>query len=83
MSKGKTKHKYLVGFMGDKNCVYGKDVDSLASYTQPLTLLQARRQLAQLSDGEKTIYELKPITKLAVRVKTEMMSRRPPHDRRY
>lgn len=64
--KDKTKHKYLIGFIGDKQCVYGKDVfcktydASVASFTQPMTLFQAERQLKQLN-GQKTIYELKPI----------------------
>lgn len=79
--KDKTKHKYLVGFIGDKQVVYGKDQYSdtyksdIAAYTKPMTLLQAKRQLKSLS-GEKTIYELRPISNLAVRVRTEMRTRR-------
>ena len=73
--KDKTKHKYLVGFIGDKQCVYGLDVNGTASYVGPMTLLQAKKQLASLGDGSKTIYELKPISNLAVRVKTEMIKK--------
>lgn len=58
--KDKTKHKYLVGFIGDNQCVYGKDTNSAFSYTHPMTLLQAKRQLKELS-GKKTVYELKPV----------------------
>lgn len=63
----KAKHKYVVGFVGENQCVYGKDRYSetyeceVASFTHPLTLWQAKRQLKKLSSGKKTIYELKPI----------------------
>lgn len=66
MKKKRAKHKYLVGFIGDYQVVYGKDKFSceyqkdITSYTKPMTLLQAKRQLKSLS-GKKTIYELKPI----------------------
>jgi hypothetical protein len=78
--KDKTKHKYLVGFIGDNQVVYGKDKycnqceSDIASYTKPLTLLQAKRQLKQLG-GEKTIYELKPVSNLAVKIRIEMLAR--------
>lgn len=80
MKKDKTKHKYLVGFIGDHYSVYGLDQESklgtkVASYTKPMTLLQAKRGLKQLN-GNKTIYELKPVSALAVRVRTEMMKKK-------
>lgn len=81
MAKDKTKHKYLVGFVGDHNVVYGRDEYSekfgsnVASYTRPMTLLQAKSGLRKLG-GDKTIYELKPVSNLAVRVRTEMMKKK-------
>lgn len=76
----KTKHKYLVGFIGDKQCVYGKDVkdsrftNDIASYTKPMTIRQAVRQLKTLT-GTKTIYELKPVSTTKARVLTEMVKK--------
>lgn len=75
--KDKEKHKYLVGFIGDRQCVYGKDkkdsrfANPVASYTQPMTIRQAVRQLKILT-GRKTIYELKPISTTKARVLTKM-----------
>lgn len=62
----KKKRRYLVGFTpGDEQCVYGMDdPDDGASYTQPMTFSEAKKQLAWLDDGvSKTIFELKPVTK--------------------
>ena len=78
--KDKVKHKYLVGFIGDQHCVYGKDVkdcrfiNDVASFTKPMTIRQAVRQLKTLA-GTKTIYELKPVSTTKARVLTEMLKK--------
>ncbi len=78
--KDKDKHKYLVGFIGEMQCVYGKDekdsrfTNDIASYTKPMTIRQAVRQLNTLA-GEKTIYELKPVSTTKARVLTEMVKK--------
>ncbi len=57
------KHNYVVGFEGESQVVYGKDVSSeqfkndIASYTAPMTILQAIRQLGTLN-GKKAVYKL-------------------------
>ena len=57
------KHNYVVGFIGENQCVYGKDIhddrlkDDIASYVAPLTIHQAIRQLKTLT-GRKAIYKL-------------------------
>jgi len=74
----KEKHKYLVGFIGEMQCVYGKEdsrfTGDIASYTRPMTIRQAVRQLNILT-GEKTIYELKPVSTTKARVLTEMVKK--------
>ncbi len=78
--KDKEKRKYLVGFIGDRHVVYGKDVKDerfetpISSYTQPMTIRQAVRQLSTLR-GQKSIYELKPVSTTKARVLTEMVKK--------
>lgn len=61
------KARYVVGFTQSNQVVYGKDEYDekfgckVASYTDPLTLLQAKRQLKKLTGKHKTIYELKSV----------------------
>lgn len=58
------KHNYLVGFKHCNQVVCGKDVFdkqfgcNIASFTEPMTILQAIRQLKALSKGKKVIYKL-------------------------
>lgn len=61
------KNRYVVGFTQGNQVVYGKDVFDkkfnykVASYTEPLTLLQAKRQLKKLTGKHKAVYKLVPI----------------------
>lgn len=72
------KYKYLVGFVSDNQVVYGKDQyddrfkTDIASYTQPMTILQAIRQLKTLR-GKKVIYKL-----VAVDVEKEKVKQKTP-----
>jgi len=56
------KDNYLVGFRGKGQCVYGKEklktLGYVASYTQPMTISLAIKQLKMLSPGKKAIYKL-------------------------
>lgn len=59
------KHNYVVAFEGEGQCVYGKDIFdkqfgcNVASFTKPMTIYQAIRQLRTLSaQGKKVIYKL-------------------------
>ena len=60
--KDKVKHKYLVGYIGDKHCVYGNDDSSdRVCYAQPMTLHQAKQHLKRLNSDNKAMYELKRV----------------------
>ena len=63
--KKQLKHQYVVGYHGEKQCVYGpNDKDSSTRYIDRLTLSQARRELKRLSSGtphQRTIYKLVPV----------------------
>lgn len=58
----KAKHEYVVGFVGDIQCVYGKDATP-PQYIEKLTLHQAKKRLKQMVYGRKTIYKLVPVKK--------------------
>ena len=79
--KDKEKHKYLVGFAGENQSVYGKDVkderfsEPVASCTQPMTVRQALRQLNTLSGKYKRIYEIRPISITKARILSEMVKK--------
>ena len=66
--KDKNKHKYLVGYVGEHQCVYGKDFGNnlkKTSYTQPLTLYQAKlimKKLSKVCTSPKRIYKLVEVT---------------------
>lgn len=57
------KHNYVVGFVGERQCVYGKDKfddrfqTDVSDYIKPMTINQAIRQLKTLT-GKKAIYKL-------------------------
>lgn len=60
--------RYVVGFtQGENQVVYGKDEYKeryrykISSFTEPMTLLQAKRQLKKLTGIHKTVYKLVPI----------------------
>ncbi|MDD4888419.1 MAG: hypothetical protein PHU85_00685 [Phycisphaerae bacterium] len=61
----KAPHQFLVGYVGDGHCVYGRDgrkLLGLTIFTDKLTLSQARRQLRNLYfDRPKTIFKLVPV----------------------
>lgn len=64
MKDDKTKHKYLVGYVGDKQCVYGKDnKEHGVSWVDPMTLAQAHYLAAK--HMQKThavrIYKIVPL----------------------
>ena len=66
----KIEHKYVVGYTEDSKVVFGKD----NSVVRLCTLRQAKRELGTLhSKCPKTIYELKPLGNLAVKVRLGMM----------
>lgn len=80
----KKKYNYLVGYAGENQCVYGQDVyddkfeTKVASFTRPMTILQAKRALKQLSSKtKKVVYELVPMSEVAIKVLTEMRPRKP------
>jgi hypothetical protein len=64
------KHNYVVGFVGEKQVVYGKDRKTELhlnpgsfQWAEPMTLLQARRALKSLvgSGSKVAIYKLIPV----------------------
>jgi hypothetical protein len=61
----KRKHRYLVGFVGDGNCVYDMREHDIKgrNWVKPLTLNQAKRALTKLvrASGRHAIYEIVPI----------------------
>lgn len=66
-----SEYKYIVGYVGSNNrIVYGRK----NSFANLCTLHQAKRELETLrSKHPKTIYELKPISNLAVKVRLKML----------
>jgi hypothetical protein len=58
------KYNYVVGFEQRNQVVYGKNVFDerylckVASFTKPMTILQAIRQLKALSGETKAVYKL-------------------------
>lgn len=56
------KHNYVVGFLGDRQCVYGKFDKDERSWVDLLTLSQAKKRINDLSSSprsKRAIYELK------------------------
>ncbi len=61
MSK-KLKHRFVVGYLRERNVIYGKDDRGQVTYTEPFTEFQARRYMRHLtSPTTKAIYELIPV----------------------
>ena len=66
MSRIKRKKKvYVVGYDGDRQRIYGKDVvinlDRTTSYLDPMTEFQAKNYLKTMPDKGAVIYKLVPI----------------------
>ena len=63
--KDTRKHKYLVGYTGENQCLYDfKETDIHSrTWVNPLTIFQANQFIKKLAsdDAEKAIYELVPI----------------------
>lgn len=58
------KHKYLVGYVGEGQCVYDfKFKSNPRQYVEPMTLAQAKRKVEELNtpSAKVAIYELVPI----------------------
>lgn len=55
------KDRFLVGYIGAKNTVYGKDAANGRDYVDLLTLAQARRKLRDMPCDDCAIFELVPI----------------------
>ena len=62
----RSKHEYVVGYVGDKECVYGQPTtDGDAKWIDPMTLHQARRELRDWDSSlERAIYRLVPVETL-------------------
>lgn len=66
MSKTKRKKKlYVVGYDGDGQCLYGKDIignlDKTPDYIDPMTEFQAKNYLKKMPNNEAVIYKLVPV----------------------
>ena len=57
------KKKYLVGYDNENQTVYGKIGRHLkdVSYTDPMTISDAKKKLKHLRSGGAVIYELVPL----------------------
>lgn len=60
MKTKRTKRIYLVGYDGDHQTLYGKDINEFgkAGYVDPLTLQQANQKLKELADDGRAIYKI-------------------------
>lgn len=52
------KKLYVVGYDGDIQCVYGKDVGAVSQWAQPMTAFDAKRKLKDLQCKGGVIYKL-------------------------
>ena len=57
----KRRDRYLVGYLGAKNTVYGQ-LERHDFYVDPLTLHRAKQKLAKMPCAGAAIFELVPIT---------------------
>lgn len=63
----KPVRKYVVGFHGYNQCVYGKaDTPKMLSYTDRMTIREAEKMLLELGPGRKEIYALVPVKRWRV-----------------
>lgn len=56
------KHNYVVGFVGERQCIYGKIDNDSRSWIDPLTLFQAKgrvKHLYRTRGLKRAIYEIK------------------------
>lgn len=74
------KDNYVVGFEQGNQVIYGKDVSELGniySFTKPMTILQAIKQLKTLSGKNKVVYKLVKIDikkeKFKHKIRSQMM----------
>jgi hypothetical protein len=64
--KKRAKREFVVGYKGDRQCVYGPDrdrpINSDVAWCDRMTLFTARRRLAKMSslDSDRVIYRLVP-----------------------
>jgi hypothetical protein len=68
----KRKDRFVVGFTGKGQVVYGKDDETKfnpACFVNPLTFWQAVQQLKTLTGDNKVVYELVPVKAKKVRAK--------------
>ena len=74
------KHNYVVGFECKNQAIYGKDIFdkhfgcNIADFTQPMTILQAIRQLRTLTGGNKAIYKLVKVDSKDEKFKAKIIS---------
>jgi len=78
--KTKRKHRFVVGFKEESQCIYGKDAFSeqcecdVASFTQPMTIFQAIRQLETLDGDKKGVYELVEVDPKKEKLKQKILN---------
>lgn len=65
-TRSKRRHRFVVGYSGDGNCIYGAvpvpDASECRGYTNPLTLNQAQRRIKTGAfTATVRIFELVPI----------------------
>lgn len=60
------KDNYVVGFEGQYQCIYGKDENTSSKWVQPLTLIQAKKQVRELctSTSRRCIYKLVKVSSI-------------------
>ena len=39
------KHNYVIGYEGERQCIYGKDKDNKSEFCDPMTLFQAKQSV--------------------------------------
>jgi hypothetical protein len=57
------KNNYVVGYMGERQCAYGKDRNGRADWVDLLTFNQAKGRIKKLASPEasRAIYKLVPV----------------------
>lgn len=57
------KHNYVVGYVGEKQCAYGKERKDGISFVDLLTLDQANSRIKKLAspEADRAIYKLVPV----------------------
>ena len=60
----KRQHRFVVGFTGDRQVVYGKNDKTICRWAEPMTISQARRRVKELLVAKRlkrVIYEIVPV----------------------